>query len=265
MKQQLSGIPETLLIPLWARAVETKQSYPIIKDIRAVEMVERIEYDFSKFDKTWMSQVGVAIRTKLLDHATMAFINKYPDTAIINIGAGLDTRFVKVDNGRIRWYELDLPESIHIRKVFFNETDRYRMIAKSVFDYSWIKEIKTFTDRVLIIAEGVLMYFEEDEVKSLMDKLVAAFPNAEMLFEMMTPTLVKRSKQHDAVSKTDAEFRWGITSGKEMETLSTKIKFIEEWNYFDYEQDRWRWMRWLALIPAFKKRFNNRIVHLRFN
>jgi O-methyltransferase involved in polyketide biosynthesis len=51
MKQQLSGIPETLLIPLWARAVETKQSSPIIKDIRAVEMVDRIEYDFSKFDK----------------------------------------------------------------------------------------------------------------------------------------------------------------------------------------------------------------------
>ncbi len=262
--EQLRGIPETLLIPLWARAVETKRSTPIIKDIRAVEMVERIEYDFSKFDKAWMSQVGVAIRTKLLDQATMAFINKHPNTAIINIGAGLDSRFVRVDNGKIRWYELDLPESIRIRKAFFNETDRYKMIAKSIFDYSWIKEINTFANPVLIIAEGVLMYFEEDEVKSLMDRLVVAFPHAEMLFEMMTPTLARRSKQHDAVSKTDAEFRWGITSGKEMETLSTKIKFIEEWNYFNYEQERWRWMRWLALIPAFKNRFNNRIVHLRF-
>ncbi len=264
MEEQLSGIPETLLIPLWARAVETKRSTPIINDIRAVEMVERIEYDFSKFDKAWMSQVGVAIRTKLLDEATMAFINKYPDSVIINIGAGLDTRFFRVDNDRIRWYELDLPESIHIRKKFFNETDRYRMIAKSVFDYSWIKQIDTFTDSVLIIAEGVLMYFEEDDIKSLMARMVVAFPHAEMLFEMMTPTLAKRSKQHDAVSKTDAEFRWGITSGKEMEALSTKIKYIEEWNYFDYHQDRWRWVRWLALIPAFKNRFNNRIVHLCF-
>lgn len=67
MGQNLEGVPETLLIPLWARAVEAEQEDPIIKDDLSVEMVEKIEYDFSKFDNAWMSQTGVVIRTEILD------------------------------------------------------------------------------------------------------------------------------------------------------------------------------------------------------
>ena len=66
MVQKLKGVPETLLIPLWASAFETKHLNPIIKDEKAVGMVENIEYD-SKFDNEWPTQVSIAIRTELLD------------------------------------------------------------------------------------------------------------------------------------------------------------------------------------------------------
>ncbi|MBX4265489.1 class I SAM-dependent methyltransferase [Clostridium estertheticum] len=265
VKQKLSGVPETLLIPLWARAIETKKSNPIIKDYKAVEMMDSIDYDFSKFDNTWMSQVGVAVRTELLDNATKTFINKHPNAVVINIGCGLDTRFFRLDNNEIRWYELDLPEPIRIKKQFFSETERYKMIAKSVLDYSWINEIHVSNKPILIIVEGLLMYFTEQEVKSLINKLVTIFPNAEMLFEMMSPTLVKRSKQHDTASKVGVDFKWGIKNGKEMLKYNKKIQFIAEWNYFDYHKDRWRWLRWVVLIPALKNCFSNRIVNLRFS
>ena len=141
MEQTLKGIPETLLIPLWAKAVETKLSNPIIKDYKAVEMLEQIDYDFMKFDDEWATQISIAVRTEILDNATKAFIHKNHDSVIVNIGCGLDTRYSRLDNGKIRWYDLDLPESIKFRKQFFKETDRYHMIAKSVFDYRWIQEI----------------------------------------------------------------------------------------------------------------------------
>lgn len=48
VKQSLNGVPETLLIPLWARAVETKKNNSIIKDYKALDMMESIDYDFSK-------------------------------------------------------------------------------------------------------------------------------------------------------------------------------------------------------------------------
>lgn len=170
MKQNLKGVSETLLIPLWARAVETRHSPPIIKDENAVEMMGNIEYDFSKFDGRKMPQVSIAIRTELLDKSTKTFMDRHPDANVINLGCGLDTRFSRLDNGKTHWYDLDLPESIHLRRQFFNETDRYKMIAE------------------------ILMYFTEQEVNELMDKMVTNFPDAEMLIETILPSLVKQAK-----------------------------------------------------------------------
>jgi O-methyltransferase involved in polyketide biosynthesis len=137
------------------------------------------------------------------------------------------------------------------------------MIDKSVFDYSWIKDVNTINKPVLIIAEGVLMYFTEEEVKKLMDTLVDSFKESEMLFEVITPMMAKGSKNHDTIKKMNAEFQWGIKNSKEMEKFSSKIKFVEEWNYFDYHKHRWRWMRLLTSIPPLKNSFNTRIIRLK--
>ena len=225
MKQSLKGVSKTLLIPLWARAFETKHPNPIIKDEKAVEIMENIRYDFTKFDDEWPTQVSIAIRTELLDNATKVFIKNHPQAVIINIGCGLDTRFSRLDNGKIHWYDLDLPEAIHVRKQFFNETDRYKMIAKSVFDYSWIDDVKT-SQSVLIIAEGILMYFTKQEVIGLLNKLVESFQNAEMVLETIPASLVKQSENQDLIKKQyniEAQFHWGIKKGKNLEKINDKM------------------------------------------
>jgi O-methyltransferase involved in polyketide biosynthesis len=267
MVQKLKGVPETLLIPLWAKATETKRSKPIIKDEKALEIMEQIDYDFSKFDDQEPTQVSIAIRTELLDMATKAFIDRYPSASIINLGCGLDTRFLRVNNYEIQWYDLDFPETIQIREEFFSETDKYKMIARNVFDYAWIDIIKP-NEQFLIIAEGLFMYFTEEEVKNLMNKLLDAFPGAEMLLETIPDSLAKKSQKQDLIKKQydiEAHFQWGIKNGKAIEEFDSRIEFLEEWHYFDYHRDRWKIIRWLSLIPTFKNRFGNRIVHLKFN
>jgi O-methyltransferase involved in polyketide biosynthesis len=267
MEQKLTGVPETLLVPLWARAIETKHDNPIIKDEKAVEIMDQIDYDFSKFKNQEPTQVSIAVRTEILDNATKDFIDKYPTATIINIGCGLDTRFLKVDNGKICWYDLDLPEVISIRKQFFSESERHKMIAKSVFDYSWIDDINT-NEHVLIIAEGILMYLTEQEVEDIMGKLAHAFNRAEMLLETTPASLVKQNQKQDLIKdqyQIEAQLQWGIKKGKDIEKLNSHINFIEDWHYFDYHKNRWRIIRWLSLIPTFKDRFGNRIVHIKFN
>ncbi|MGZ7070462.1 MAG: hypothetical protein ACXVHN_06540 [Methanobacterium sp.] len=141
------------------------------------------------------------------------------------------------------------------------------MIAKSVFDYSWIEDIDRYDNHVLIIAEGLMMYFTENEAKDLMKKLINAYPEAEMLLETVPTSLAKQSEEQDLIKKQyniDAQFHWGIKKGKELEKLDNRIEFIEEWHYFDYHKNRWKIIRWLSLIPTFKSRFGNRIVHLNF-
>lgn len=261
----MKGVPETQLITLWARAAETKNSDPIIKDQKAVEITEGIEYDFSKFDKDLLTQVMVAVRTEILDNATNAFIEKYPDAIIINLGCGLDTRFSRLDNGKIHWYDLDLPESISVRRHFFEENNRYKMIAKSVFDYSWMDKIVIDNKPVLIILEGLLVYFREQEVKGLLNKLINTFERAEILSTIITPFVIEKITKKGVFSKMGAEFKWGIKSGREMEKYNSKIKFVEEWIFMDYHQHRWKTFKWSSLIPKFKNKISNRIVHLKFD
>ncbi len=264
MEPKLTGVPETLLIPLWARAVEAYQAKPIIQDEQAVKIMEQLDYDFTRFAKGWRSQIGVVVRTELLDRAVQKFILQHPDATVINIGCGLDTRFSRVDNGRIHWYEVDLPEVIGIRGQFFQANERYRMIAGSVLEEEWLAEAAVDRGPVLIVAEGILMYFTAAEVQRLLGKLATVFPGATMFAEVITPTLVKMSDRHDTVSQLGLRFQWGIVNGADLERLDRRIRWVAEWSYFDYHRRRWRWMGWLALIPAFKQRFNCGIVQIRF-
>jgi methyltransferase (TIGR00027 family) len=266
MEAELKGIPETLLIPVWARAAETNRNKPMIRDHKAVEMVSRINYDFSRFEKSWLTQVGISVRTELLDKAVSAFVRKNPDAVVINLGAGLDTRYVRMNLDNILWYELDVPEVISLRRRFFDETDHYCFLSKSVFDLSWIEDVDYTGRPVLFIAEGLFMYFEEAEVKSLLNRIANRFPGADMLFEMLAPILVGKTGKHDSVSKIDSEveFRWGMANSRKMSDWYLLIDFVEEWNYFDYHKDRWRWFGFIARLPLLRPRFASRIVHLHF-
>lgn len=215
MGRSLEGVSETSLVALWARAVEMEQFNPIVKDDKAVEIMGKIDYDFAKLDEEWATQVSVVVRTELLDKATSMFINKNPCAVIVNIGCGLDTRYYRLNNPDIYWYDIDLPEVIDIRRRFFEESDHYFMISKSVFDYSWINLIPK-DKPVLIIAEGIFMYFTEDEVKELLNKFVNMFPNAEMLIETIPYSLVAQNKKQDLINEQyqiEAEFGWGIKKG----------------------------------------------------
>lgn len=70
------------------------------------------------------------MRTSIMfDKALKKLLAKYPDAVCVNIGCGLDDRFSRVDNGKIRWFNVDLPDSIEVRKKIFKETEREHMIA----------------------------------------------------------------------------------------------------------------------------------------
>jgi O-methyltransferase involved in polyketide biosynthesis len=152
----LTGVAETLMITLYARYVETQRSDSFFQDPKAVEIVERTNYDFAKYAKGWASQLGVVIRVQEYDRITRQFLKAHPNAVVINLGCGLCTRFTRLDNGSVRWYEIDFPEVIEFRRKFFKESDRYQFISKSILDFSWIDQIQRSVDQpLLILMEGV--------------------------------------------------------------------------------------------------------------
>jgi len=120
VKVKLSSVSQTLLPPLWGRAQVSKEYSSLFYDAKAIELIEKIDYDFSTSDVPLIGIVfnvfrelnllgPFTLRVKQFDDKIRAYIKKYPCASVINIGAGLDTTFYRVDNGTIHWYDLDLP------------------------------------------------------------------------------------------------------------------------------------------------------------
>jgi len=105
MKLDLGGVEETLLVPLWGRAKISRESPYILDDTKAIELVEQLDYDFSRLDKSLgvLGNLLHAARAKHLDDKIRAYMAKHPKASVIDLGAGLDTAFYRVDNGSIHW------------------------------------------------------------------------------------------------------------------------------------------------------------------
>ena len=267
MEHSLSGIPETLLIALWARAAETRMPTPLIRDEKAVEMVGRIDYDFTRFDKGGkLTQTGVAVRTRILDTALSKYLSSHPDAVVINLGAGLDTRHTRLDCRNHDWYEIDLPESITLRRHFFKESESYRFIEKSIFDLSWMLDVNVSDRPVLFLAEGLFMYFEEPLVQNFFKELANTFPRGRILFETLPPIMIGKSKYHSSLKKMNsrAEFKWGLKNPLALEAWHPAIRLLDAWNYSDYCKRRWGIYGVIARLPFIRPNLACRIVYLSF-
>lgn len=260
MKIKLNGVQETLLISLVARAAETKKEDARITDKHAVGLIKKIDYDFSKFEKTPSLQ-GVIARTMILDRETQHFIEENPDGICISIGCGLDTRYHRIRHKNVIWYNLDFPEVIALRKRLLFEGKRVKYIEKSALDISWTDEVTEKRRPVLIILEGILMYFREIEVIQLFAMLKNRFPQCTILAEIMNPFIATQTKYHDTVKNTLAVFQWGIKSGRDMEKLCDGLYFQQEWNLFDELADQGFLYKFAAKLPVIKN-INNKIVKL---
>lgn len=261
----LANVPETLLIPLLYRARESVRKNGIISDQYAEDWIKRVDYDWDKFDDRY-SEIGVAVRTEIFDSITSRFIKCNPKGLIVNLGAGLCSRFLRLDNGYVTWFELDVPEAIGVRSKLITPSHRYRYIAKSVFDYTWVKDIAQVQNEdngpILIIAEGLLMFFSESDVKSLFREIGNSFPGAEMAMDVLSPLAAKSSGRHKSISKVNACFKWGVRDIRELEDWGIDINLIDEYSYFDHHPERWGIFRYLRHIRFIRR--TCLITHIRF-
>jgi len=251
--QNLDGISRTLLITLYARAYESQRPDAMIKDDKAVEMVKRINYDFSRAKVQSHDEVAIIMRMREADRFTREFLSRNPDAVVVHIGCGLDTRFERVDNGRVEWFDLDLPQVIKLRRELIgDESERYHLIASSIFDEDWF-EIVNIRHPILFLAEGVLPYFEEAQVKSLFLKLRDHFPGAEFVFDFMTPFVIWADNFQFKLSKMNAHLHWGLKHVKDIESWGDGFHMLDEWCYFDHPELRLKAFYWIRHFPVIAK------------
>ncbi len=265
ISQSLSGVPETLLIPLYQRAQESQLADALVKDDKAVEIVRKLEFDPSRFKMQKHDVVALALRIREFDRFARDFLAAHPNGVVVHIGCGLDTRFERVDNGRVEWFDLDLPEVIDLRRrLIGDEGGRYHLLSCSVLNPAWIEKVKSLKPRpFLFIAEGVLPYFEEAQVKWLVRTLQSTFPDSEMVFDAHTPWVIWGDNLQLKFSKISARLRFALKRGRDVESWSAGIRMLEEWHYYGTDELRVRPFRFMYTISFLRN--STGIFHYRLS
>ena len=231
MDLKFGDIQETALIPLAIKASETSRPNARIKDFKAKEIIDTLGVDVSKFDP-FLSHEGVVARTIMFRRELKKLIAKHPEALCINLGCGFDDKFSQVDNGRITWYDVDLPDQIAVRRKVYEDRERCTMLDGSALEGEWTKKLPK-NDKTIVVMEGVLEYFSKGQVKTCLNMLCNSFPHGYLLAELHSPFLEKHGSHHDAVKNTNAIFGWGTKSGKEYLELEPRLRFVSEQNYND--------------------------------
>jgi O-methyltransferase involved in polyketide biosynthesis len=262
----LTGVSETLLIPLHYRVAGSRASSGPYKDDMAERFHDAIAYEWEKFQDSALQQRAIVARTTILDDQAKAFVSRHPDGLIVNLGAGLDTRFYRLYNGTIRWIELDLPDVIAFRQKLREPANpRHIFLAASVLDDRWLADVKgRARSRILFIAEGLFPYFTEQQHREIFGRLADHFPGQEMLFQTSAPSVLQGLVQYSDLGKlrTNVDIQWGLEESAQVSSLNPKVQFVSEFPLLtDYEK----------LPPQIRRRLTpdqmrkaGKIVHVRF-
>lgn len=223
-KIRLSGVPETMLQTVYARAKESR-GRGAIHDAKAEEIIEKLDYDFSLADKDTAMHSGVIARTIVLDRMTKEWLASHPGAVVVNIACGLDTRCYRM-SGYAHWYNLDLPETMAVREKLLPESGTISQITMSAME-DWGSEISEQNVPVLIVIEGLTMYLNAKAVQQIFKVISSRFSKATVFVETMNPMIVKRFKER-SIEGSHAKFTWGIKNGKALAELLPGFRFVEE-------------------------------------
>jgi len=226
---------ETLLIPLIARAKESRKESPIIFDEKAMIITDLVDYNFENLKIPVITNTIMCIRAKILDDYVKRFLFNNENCVVLHLGCGLDSRYERLKDSNVLWYDLDLKEVIELRKAFYQRTKKYHMIDSSVAEKDWIQKIPNEYENYLILAEGLFMYLDEKEIRNLLKGLKDHVGSFTLVFDAYSQMTAKHAKNHPSLKKTGATIHWGIDDERSLEQWDLGIQFIQEKYFSDYE------------------------------
>jgi O-methyltransferase len=94
VKVTLTPEQETLLITLYAKA---QPNNPLFFDPQAQDILNQVDYDFDQLRVPYKTVILVCQRAKKMDMVTQDFMNDHPGGTVLQLGCGLDSRFLRVD------------------------------------------------------------------------------------------------------------------------------------------------------------------------
>lgn len=232
-----------MLIPLRARAEEHARADALFRDPQAQDWFQSLPWgaDLENW-YDWRYQICISVRTKLLDDIAAHHIATYPNSLVVELGAGLSSRYYRVGKGKTEWIELDVPEVIDTRLTLDTQTSEHRFLATSVLDWAWMDEIPAIpSEGILFIAEGLLYYFEESEVKQLVQRLRERFAGATLALDV--GGIVFKQFNANKAAHFGAPMKWFVEDERDVAALGLSV--VKVFPLLNCYPERWSLIPWL--------------------
>lgn len=217
MTIDLTGVSETLLLPLYAQWRENRRRRPVLRDARVDDIVARLKPPFGKFLPSLTDRPILIVRKCVIDGMVTRFLRRHRGQAVvINMGAGLCTRFDRLDDGKVAWIDVDLPMVAPVWALAFEGHDaRRRFITGSVEAPDFIDSLDLPVGaEPLFLMEGVSMYLSEEKMRALTGRIAARFPGAHFIFDAMANWLARGWAFYPSIVATGARFTWGLDGAR---------------------------------------------------
>lgn len=229
----LSGAPQTMLATLYAKALDADLPKSALHDSWAKDIVDRIDYDWSKTSITPRNSPSVSLRTAHFDTWTRQFLAVHPRATVLHLGCGLDSRYFRIEPGpEVEWYDVDYPEVAALRTELLPSREHLHVVASSVTDLDYLADVPD--DRpVLMLGEGLTMYLDRTDGLELLRGIVDRFPSGELQFDAFNTLGIKSQWINAVVRRSGAQLHWAINGPDDI-------------------RDAVRGTRLLAWVPAFE-------------
>ncbi|WP_343223900.1 class I SAM-dependent methyltransferase [Pseudoflavonifractor sp. An187] len=211
---------DTLFVPMLGRLYASEHCPQILYDKKALELKEKLPAGLRKpGDQNQYTLLASAVRSANMDRFIRSFLGRRRDGVIVQLGCGLETTYHRCDNGRTRWYAVDLPHVVEYRRELLPEPERETYVAADAFDDDWIRRIRANVPEapLLVTAGGLFHYFEEAEVMGLL-RMLQQFGEIELVFDAVSKSgmAMVRKKYMRQVGHGDARMFFYVDEASEL-------------------------------------------------
>ncbi|WP_410644340.1 class I SAM-dependent methyltransferase [Amycolatopsis sp. lyj-346] len=227
----LSPVQETLLLTLYARALDSTAPNPILGDTLAAAVADRIAedtgYDFAKLNLKPSLVAGTALRARKLDDIIHQFITTHPDAVVVDLGCGLDTRLARCTPPTgVDWYDVDFPEVTDLRRRYLPD-DRSHLVATDVTEPHWSQALPH--DRpAMIVADGLLPFLPGDSFQTMIRQLTTRLPAGELALNGYTRFAAWAMKYHPSIKALGIDAAQGFDDPRKPEHWNAGLTLVAE-------------------------------------
>ncbi|MDC0612458.1 class I SAM-dependent methyltransferase [Vibrio sp.] len=257
-------IPSHLVEPLWYRTQESLSQDGLVYDPIAARACQSCAMAPECLaGNVSQKQLLHATLTSMVDLQVTQFLARFPHAWIINVGAGLDTRFYRLDNGLCHWFEVDISENLDWRSKLFHPSERYTNLQGSVTELSWLKSLLIPEGTpILILCEYALLDCDIAIVNRFMRGIATHFPQGQGCIVMAG------DKANTSLGQSVGSGRYAHGIASATEAIFNCLPWVERVTVFSplqYQCRRWKlWQRMLTHFPHYRFRLTPVVINMRW-